>query len=173
MDITIRPVAPCDINDIARLADDVDIARMTARLPSPYTRNDAQEWVDGLPGHPNEHAFAICGETFMGVVGLTYDPDHDRAELGYWLGRPHWGKGAATAAARLAIEYAFRDLNVRRVCAYCFAVNPASRRVMEKSGLQFEGCLRQHTVRMGAVHDLLCFGLLKEDYIRKGCEDAQ
>lgn len=171
MDITIRPVAPSDIDDIARLADDVDIARMTACLPSPYTRKDAQEWLEGLTHRPNEHAFAICGDgTFMGVVGLTYDPEHDRGELGYWLGRPYWGNGAASAAAALAVDFAFRELNVRRVCAYCFAVNPASRRVIEKTGLQYEGCLRQHTMRMGTIHDLLCFGLLKEDYIRKGAE---
>ncbi len=167
MVITIRPVSFLDIEDIARLADDMDIARMTACMPSPYTRKDAQNWVEGLSTRPNKHAFAICGDGLMGVVGLICDPEHDRAELGYWLGRPFWGKGATTAAVRLAVDYAFLELKVRRVYAYCFAGNIASRRVLEKNGLFYEGCLKQHTVRMGTVHDLLCFGLLKEDYLGK------
>jgi RimJ/RimL family protein N-acetyltransferase len=156
------------VDSIARLANDKDIARMTARLPWPYTREDAQKWVDGLPGSPNEHVFAILSDgEFAGITGLTYDPEHDRAELGYWLGRLFWGSGAATAAARLAVDFAFRELRVRRVCAYCFAVNAASKRVLEKSGLVFEGCLKRHTMRMGEVHDLLCFGLLREEYAGK------
>ena len=164
MDVAIRRIGTADIDDMARLANDADIARMTARLPWPYTREDALKWVNGLPDNPNEHVFAVLrGGEFTGVVGLTHDPEHGRAELGYWLGRPFWGNGVATAAARLAIDYAFRALRVRRVCAYCFAVNAASRRVLEKSGLKNEGCLRQHIARMGAVHDVLCFGLLRED----------
>lgn len=137
MDISIRPLSISDMEDIARLANDRDIARMIARLPWPYTREDAQKWVDGFPDKPNEHAFAVlCDKEFAGVVGLTHDPEHGRAELGYWLGRPWWGKGIATAAARLAVEYAFQKLRVRRVYAYCFAVNAASRRVLEKNGLK-------------------------------------
>ncbi len=167
MNITIRPVSISDMENIAQLADDIDIARMTACLPSPYTLQNAQEWLEGLSGRPNEHVFAVCGESFMGVVGLTCEPDHDRAELGYWIGRPYWGKGIATAAVRLAIDYAFCELNFRRVYAYCFAANAASRCVLEKCSLQYEGCLRQHFVRMGAAHDLLCFGLLREEYLGK------
>ncbi len=167
MDITIRPVALSDAASIAQLADNPDIARMTASLPSPYTLQNAKEWLEGLQKHPDDHVFAICSKTLMGVVGLTYDTNSGRVELGYWLGKPYWGKGAATAAVRLALNYAFKKLNARRVYAYCFAANSASRRVLEKCGLQYEGCLRQHFMRMGTLHDLLCFGLLKEEYLEK------
>jgi ribosomal-protein-alanine N-acetyltransferase len=145
---------------------------MTAILPYPYTDEHARSWIAALVKRPDEHVFAILSDgAFRGVVGLTYDAEQDRAELGYWLGRPYWGKGMASAAAAFAVEYAFRVLNARRVYAHCFSVNSASRRVLEKTGLKYEGCLRQHFVRMGTVHDLLCFGLLKEEY-RGGNIDA-
>jgi len=168
MDISIRRVSPTDVEDIARLANDPLIARMTATMPYPYTREDAQKWIDEMPDEPNEHVFAICrGDEFIGVVGLVHNPQHDRAELGYWLGSAYWNKGYATAAAALALEYAFKTLNIRRVYAHCYAINPGSRRVLEKNGLKPEGCLRQHAVRLGEVHDLLCFGLLREEYLER------
>ena len=168
MDVTLRRISHGDIDDIARLANDIEVARMTATLPYPYAWEDAQKWLDALNDHPDEHVFAVCrGETFMGVVGLTCKPELGRAELGYWLGRPYWGKGVATTAAGLAINYAFDTLNLRKVFGFCFGVNAASRRVMEKNGMQPEGCLRQHFVRMGDVHDLLCFGLLREEYLER------
>jgi RimJ/RimL family protein N-acetyltransferase len=168
MDIAIRRIAPTDAEDIARLANDYDIARMTASLPHPYTRENAREWLTALECRPHEHVFAVCGgETFLGVVGLTCKPELGRAELGYWLGKPYWGRGVATAAAGLAIDYAFDKLNLRKVFGFCFGVNAASRRVMEKNGMQPEGCLRQHFERFGQVHDLLCFGLLREEYLER------
>jgi len=168
MAVAIRRIATTDIDDIARLANDMEIARMTATLPHPYTRENAQEWLIALESRPHEYVFAVCdGETFMGVVGLTCKPEMGRAELGYWLGRPYWGKGVATAAAGLAIDYGFSKLNLRKVFGFCFGGNIASRRVMEKNGMQPEGCMRQHFVRLGEVHDLLCFGLLREEYLER------
>jgi RimJ/RimL family protein N-acetyltransferase len=61
----------------------------------------------------------------------------DEPELGYRLRRPAWGKGYATEGSRALIDKGFAELGAQRVFAGTMAVNTASRRVMEKSGLRF------------------------------------
>ena len=84
-------------------------------------------------GGPGEAGKA--GE-LIGVTGLHPEPEHGRARLGYWIGRPFWGQGYATEAARAAVGWAFEGLDVRRLHAESFARNPASCRVLEKIGMR-------------------------------------
>jgi RimJ/RimL family protein N-acetyltransferase len=63
-------------------------------------------------------------------------PPHE-AELGYRLRRAAWGKGFATEGSRALIDKGFADLGLQRIVASTMAVNLASRRVMEKSGLTY------------------------------------
>lgn len=165
MDISIRCIDYDDLKDVARLANNFAIAQMTANLPFPYTTEHAQIWLDYVDKTENEHVFAIVGNgKFMGVVGLVHEPEHERAELGYWLGEPYWNKNVMTAAAGMAAAYAFAMLDVQKIYSRCFAPNKASQRVLEKNGFLLEGCLRAHHVRMGTVQDVLCYGLLRSDY---------
>jgi len=165
MEISLRGIEESDLVRIAELANDKEIARVAASLPYPYTAADARTWYDYLQANRHEHVFAICADGKMaGVIGLVHEAAHSRAELGYWLGRAYWGKGYASAAAEMMVGYAFASLGVNKVYANCFAVNTASRRVLQKCGLKHEGTQRRHHVRMGQTHDVLLFGLLKEDY---------
>jgi len=165
MDISICCIGEEDLPDIARLANDIGIAAMTNNLPHPYTMAHAQAWFDYVQSHDSEHVFKICGNgRLMGVIGLVHEKEHGRAELGYWLGKPYWNRGVMSAAVPMALAYAFEVLGVRRVFARCYAVNAASRRVLEKNGFLQEGCQRQHHECMGAIHDLICYGLLRDEY---------
>jgi RimJ/RimL family protein N-acetyltransferase len=77
---------------------------------------------------------------FIGWFHLRPNPDHpipDEPELGYRLRKAAWGKGYATEGSRALIDRAFSELGAVRVFAETMAVNTASRRVMEKSGLRF------------------------------------
>lgn len=165
MDISIRCIDRGDLNDVARLANNFAIAQMTANLPFPYSLDHASTWLDYVEATDNEHVFAIIGNgTFMGVVGLVHEPEHERAELGYWLGEPFWNKQVMTTAAGLAVGYAFAMLDIQKIYSRCFQPNKASARVLEKNGFLLEGCLRAHHIRMGVVQNLLCYGLLRSDY---------
>merc|ERR1712217_371406 len=57
-----------------------------------------------------------------------------QAEFGYWYGRPHWGQGIATEAARAVLSHGFSDLNVAVATSAFFTENPASARVLQKMG---------------------------------------
>ena len=164
MQMSIRCIDRTDINDIVRLANDEAIARMTAQLPYPYTMAHAETWLSYLDTADHEHVFAVChNEEFIGVIGVVHEPEHERAELGYWLGQPYWNKGYMTAAADMAIAYAFTVLGVQKIYARCFSDNPGSARVLEKNGFVREGFLKDHCIRMGQTKDVLCYGLLKGD----------
>src|SRR3569623_1220984 len=65
--------------------------------------------------------------------------EDDTPELGYWVGAPYWGKGYATEALLAVVDYAFSDLGHEALQAGARVTNPASRRVLEKSGFQWTG----------------------------------
>jgi RimJ/RimL family protein N-acetyltransferase len=85
--------------------------------------------------------FAVCdAERVVGIAVLTRDPSApDRAELGYWIGRPHRGRGYATAAARQLASYGFTRMGLAVVVARCASANRTSARVVEKLGFRFAG----------------------------------
>jgi RimJ/RimL family protein N-acetyltransferase len=80
------------------------------------------------------------GDTLRGMIELTM---HDfKAEVGYVLARPFWGRGLMTEALRAVVEFAFCR-GLYRVWGVCDVDNTASARVMEKAGMRFEGVLRR------------------------------
>ena len=84
--------------------------------------------------------------------------------MGYWIGTPYWGCGFATEATAAVVRYGFEELQLNRVHAAHFALNPASGRVLEKLGMRREGCRRQHVLKWDRYVDLVLYGLLREEY---------
>ena len=164
MNLSLRFIDEHDIEDIARLANDRDIAKTMANLPYPYTLTDAKTWLSYVNRTESEHVFAIADKKhFMGIIGLVHERDNNRAELGYWLGKKYWNKGFASGAVEMILGYAFGVLNVNKVYAQAFGTNTASHKVLEKNGFVREGCLKDHYVRMGKTHDVIYYGLQKTD----------
>lgn len=167
--LLLRPFTLADAPDVQRLAGDRDIAATTAAIPHPYEDGMAEAWIGQ---HPERFAggesvvFAITHKAdgaLLGAIGLELNAEQQRAELGYWIGKPHWNAGYCTEAARAVLRYAFEALRLRRVFAHHFGRNPASGRVMEKIGMRHEGTLRQHTIKWGTIDDLEVYGLLRAD----------
>jgi RimJ/RimL family protein N-acetyltransferase len=101
----------------------------------------------------------------IGAIGLRLDQSHARAELGYWLGKPFWQRGYCTEAARAVVAYGFNVLGLHRIHAAYMQRNPASGRVMQKIGMTYEGCMRQHIRKWGVFEDLEVYGMLHSDYV--------
>ncbi|MDX1587207.1 MAG: GNAT family N-acetyltransferase, partial [Balneolaceae bacterium] len=114
----------------------------------------------------DEITWAICSRTgghLMGAVGLSLSSRNDSAELGYWMGKPYWGRGFTTEASREVLEYAFGELKLNRVEAHHMSGNDASGRVLEKLGLQYEGLHRQRIKKWDEYKDVKCFAILRSD----------
>ena len=85
-------------------------------------------------------------------------------EIGYCIGRRWWGKGIVTEAFRRIIPFFFEQVGVNRICAQHDPNNPGSGKVMVKSGLHYEGTLRQADYNNRGVADAAVYGILAEEY---------
>jgi RimJ/RimL family protein N-acetyltransferase len=140
--LRLRAPAHADVPRLATFCADHDVARMTTRMPSPYTTAHAEDFVArcGAQDRARDNTFAIelADEGLVGVVGLFTNPDGS-VELGYWIGRPYWGRGFATEATRNALLWARGAWRKRYVVAGHFADNDASGRVLVKAGFLYTG----------------------------------
>jgi [ribosomal protein S5]-alanine N-acetyltransferase len=168
--LILRQLAETDAAEIARLCGDREIAAGTLMVPHPYSVEDARTWL-ALDRQWFEAGTSLVwgiteGGALVGTIDLRPECTHERAELGYWIGVPFWGRGYATEAARRVLEHAFRDAGLNRVFASPFPWNAASGRVLEKIGLKREGVLRQHVKKWGRYEDLVFYGVTRDEYDR-------
>lgn len=141
--LTLRAPRPADAAAIAALANNPRVAEQTARLPYPYSRDHARQWVARAKRpHAEMASFVIVAKKpkarLLGAVGFGR-LEGDDPDLGFWLGEPYWGNGYATEAARAVIDFAFLTIGLERLAACCRITNAASRRVLEKCGFQYCG----------------------------------
>ncbi|QQQ18023.1 GNAT family N-acetyltransferase [Brevundimonas vitis] len=144
--LMLRSPEPRDAARLADLANDRDVARMTLRMPHPYGLPDAESFVLQVASQDPRRAstFVIAHEDHgpVGVIGLFEDGD-PAPEVGYWIGRPFWGRGYATEALEGALVWASRRWRRRALVAGHFSDNPASGRVLEKAGFLYTGEVRR------------------------------
>ena len=161
--LLLRSFEAADAPVLERELSRVEMARMLA-VPHPYPADGAPKWIaTARPGRDFAITLRETGEV-IGGINLFESEQHRRAELGYWCAIDFWGHGYATEAARAIVSYGFRVLALHRVHAECHGDNPASRRVLEKAGLTFEGRLRQHSFRVDRFADKLQFGILSDEW---------
>jgi len=135
--LVLRPLEESDVPAIALLAGDWDVACMTARIPYPYSEDDARAWMGTLAEGEFVRAVTLDG-SLIGAVG--YVPNEDRsAEIGYWIGKPWWGRGFASEAARALVRYCFTTAGFQRLTCCHFDDNAASARVIHKLGFKSSG----------------------------------
>lgn len=165
--LLLRPYRAEDAPAVQRLAGDPRIADTTTTIPHPYPDGAAEAWIATHAGEFEARRRATLAVTLrstaelLGTVSLIdISAAHARAELGYWIGAPYWGSGYCTEAVCRLVPFVYEELGITRLVAHCFARNEASARVMEKSGLQREGRLVQHTMKNGTFEDVLLYGLV-------------
>lgn len=100
----------------------------------------------------------------LGVVSIyNFKPEHQKAEIGYWLLPRHWGKGIAVEAIKAAIAYWHQHKKLHRLEAFVEDENWGSIRVMEKVGFTFEGTMRDCEIKFGKFISLRMYSLLHTD----------
>lgn len=133
-DLLLRAPSHGDADPMQHLANNEKIYRVLARLPHPYTKEHAIEFITNLARTEEEHTYAIIhGGRFIGVIGLHLKGER-APELGYWLGEPYWGHGFATQAA-IAVTGAARAIDSSlKFYSRALSSNLGSRRVLAKTG---------------------------------------
>jgi len=151
-----------DIDALAHLANNANIATMVARMPHPYTIADAADFVRRTKaGAIGKCVYAITkadNGAFIGCCGVEPQEDGRTVELGYWLGEPYWNQGYATEAAQSLTDMVFRTRDVDQIDARCRVMNIPSRRVIQKCGFQFQAT--------GMVQSLAVGGMVSVEWYR-------
>jgi [ribosomal protein S5]-alanine N-acetyltransferase len=167
----LRPFKLADAQNVQRLAGAWEIADTTLNIPHPYEDGMAEQWIASLqPRYEDGSHFTVAitlkqGGALLGAMSLmSINAAFARAELGYWVGKPYWGQGVATETARELLRYGFEKLHLNRIFAFHITRNPASGRVMQKTGMLYEGRLRQHVRKWGKFEDLEVYGILRSDW---------
>ncbi|NJM05891.1 GNAT family N-acetyltransferase [Candidatus Gracilibacteria bacterium] len=170
--LVLRGFRLADAPLIAEMVALREVAEGTLNIPHPYLPEMAEQWVAGHPTAAKDdvYNFAITRVSdglLIGSIVISVAPRFQRAEIGYWLGLTYWNQGYTTEAARAVLHWGFTQLGLHKMCASHFPANPASGRVMQKLGMQYEGTLRQHVRRDGEPFvDLIMYGVLREEFLR-------
>lgn len=130
-----------DAEPIARYLNDFGVAGNLARVPFPYHLSDAKAWLrtrlPGLPPEETNFSIELPGEGFAGHVGF-----HQSAGgpvLGYWLGRPFWGRGIMTEAVVASLDWFFAISVAPVIYSGVFHFNAASLAIQTKLGFTQTG----------------------------------
>lgn len=166
--LVLRPVARADAPRFVTLCNDADIARNTARIPHPYTAEDAAKFVsyaERAMADGKEHIFAVMRDGEIVACAGASAEDHDVWEIGYWVGAAWRGDGVATQAAGAVTQFALEMLGARLATAGWFTDNPASGRVLEKVGFKRTGeRVLTHSVGRGGKAETERMMLAPDDF---------
>jgi RimJ/RimL family protein N-acetyltransferase len=132
--LTLRPLRDADLGAIVANCREYDIAKMTTRIPHPYSEADGRAFLATQRG-PGSINLAVehCDE-LVGVCSLFAMPA--RPEIGYWFARSVWGNGVATETGEALTAYGFDALGLPLIHYRAFIDNPASQRVAQKLGFR-------------------------------------
>lgn len=164
----IRNLKLDDVDSLVKYANNIAVSKfLRDSFPFPYTRDDAEKWIEFASTSKNLFSFAIADEKELigGIGAVPYEDVHRyTAEVGFWLGEQHWNKGILSEALKFFCNYLFTEYNFNRLTANVFEGNPASRRVLEKTGFILEGTLKKSVFKQNKFLDQYIYGLLKENY---------
>ncbi|HVQ37354.1 MAG TPA: GNAT family N-acetyltransferase [Pyrinomonadaceae bacterium] len=168
--IRLRWVSEADIDALYTIFSDPEVMRYWSSPPI-ADRDAAAKIVAEI-----HEGFASRAHLKWGLARLTDDMvigtvtlyglnlEHRRAEIGYAMGRAHWGNGYMQEALQALLGFAFDVLHLHRIEADVDPRNAASIRSLEKLGFQREGYLRERWQVGGEIQDALFYGLLRSDW---------
>lgn len=139
--LVLRLPEPRDADAMVSSLNDFAVAGNLARVPYPYGREDANAFIAARPKMPDrdQTSFVIdlAGAGMIGMVGFHGRPED--TVVGYWLGRPYWGRGIMTEAVSAALDWFFEDASVQRVLSGVFHFNAPSLAIQKKLGFTETG----------------------------------
>jgi len=173
--VALRHFTAADAPRVQLLAGEREVAESTALIPHPYPDGAAAAWIathESARAKGTEFTYAITesGEDMLiGAIGLRPGPS-EHESFGYWIGRPYWNRGYATAAAQAIIVLAFEWLDLDELTASHLARNGASGRVMEKCEMRLLRTeMRDHR---GMPEEFCIRGITREGWARVVGSDA-
>lgn len=125
-----------DAAKVAQLVGDDEVSKWTSNIPFPYSEEDAITWISSTASSSSRKPYAVELDGLL-VACVSYWPhESDGIEVGYWVGKPFWGRGICTKALKLLLESDNFPTQMD-VFAKVMVQNFGSQRVLEKCGFSF------------------------------------
>ena len=171
--LIIREYKNKDLEGFLNVVRQPEIYAATYGIPKDYTMYMAKYWFRMIKKNMHEgtaYEFAVTlkdSGKYIGNVGLiNITNEHNHADISYYIDREYMNMGYATEAAREMIRYGFETYGYNKIAGVCMSCNPASRRVMEKIGMIYEGTLCQDLFKDGKYYDIDRLSILRSEYYR-------
>jgi RimJ/RimL family protein N-acetyltransferase len=157
----LRPFDKSDIPLFVRWVNDQEVTRGLT-ITRPLSTTEEEQWFEQNVKDDSSVKLLMVlneGDRPIGSIGLHQISHlHGTAVMGWSIGETtDWGKGYGPEALRLLLDYAFLDLNLRKITAGVFDFNDKSQKALEKCGFQLEARLCRHRYRQGRYVDELLF----------------
>ena len=153
----LRPWRLSDAPVITPLIGEKEVwLNLSDRVPHPYELKHAEEFIQRHSTiDPPTNVAITVGDVAVGSIGIFPGEGLNRvsAEMGYWLGKPYWGKGIISAALPAMTKYVVDTFDFTRIAALVFVRNPASARLLEKAGYVREGHTKRSVIKDGVIED--------------------
>ncbi|GAB2540588.1 GNAT family N-acetyltransferase [Gracilibacillus alcaliphilus] len=169
--LLLRKITMDDLNDIYYYGSNANVAKYVS-WPKHETHTDSKEFIEMTLYQYENNLISPWGiehredQKLIGTIGfVSWNPDHQIAEIGYALSEDYWNKGLITEAAKRILTFGFEEMNLVRIQAKCIAANIGSARVMEKAGMTFEGVMRKALFHNDQHWDIKLYAILKEDFL--------
>lgn len=140
--LKLRKLSVDDFPALIQLADNKKISDNIVNIPYPFREPNAVfrmgYVVQGFK-KKSRFTFAIAiksDDAFLGEISLILEPNKPEAQLGYWIGEPHWGQGLMTEAVAGVLKFGFSSLELNKIFASCYVDNVASYQVLKKNGME-------------------------------------
>ena len=168
--VLLRIVEEADLPALLAINGDDEVTRF---LPYPTWRSmaDGEAWFAryrALIASTTASQFVVVEKASASIIGtcllFRHEPASERMELGYVLGRSHWGQGLMREALTALISHAFSAYGLRRLEAEVNPKNAASDALLRRLGFTHEGVLRKRWRAKGAVYDINFYGLLGDEW---------
>lgn len=169
--VILRSFNSSDIDALSELLNNKKIwDQLRDYLPHPYSKKDAEQYINSKAGEKPILTFAIeANNKLVGNISLKPQDDIHRhsAELGYWIGEPYWGDGYATQAIQNIVTYGFQEMNLARIFANVMENNQGSMKALTKSGFQLEGISKKGFIKNDRYLDEHRFAILNPEIFNK------
>lgn len=158
-DVTLSSLEEADADACVDLLQEPEVHVGLLQMPNPYHREDYERWFALVQedtrqlGQPIQFAIREPSGQLIGGCGAKEMISGHKCEIGYWLGKPFWGRGIMTAVVEKLCDYLHRDFHLVRITASVFDGNMASMRVLEKNGFAHEGRMPKYYLKQGRFID--------------------
>jgi ribosomal-protein-alanine N-acetyltransferase len=174
--LKLRKIKLSDADSLLKYMNNKKISENILNIPYPYTEESVIARMNFIvQGFKNKerYVFSITfkdpesssGDELIGQIGLHLVEGHDRAEIGYWVAEPFWGKGIATESCAAILKFGFETLKLNKIYATHFTENPSSGKVLINNKMIKEAELKDQYKNNGVYKSVDQYRLTKQEYL--------